>query len=155
MGRLTLGHGDARHATGLVPATPGRGRDLRCLPALGRQRVNVGLALAATLPGTYLGFFGYAAVVILASAERFADGLVQTGQQFGISPFFLVQLALAALEPGGAELIALSVAYLILAAVLMVRARHRLGPLVRDGLRTPYQRLTARPNQTPPPGGRA
>src|SRR5688572_1636545 len=85
----------------------------------GRQRVNVGLALAATLPGTYLGFFGYAAVVILASAERFADGLVQTGQQFGISPFFLVQFALAALEPGSAELIALSVAYLILAAVLM------------------------------------
>lgn len=33
----------------------------------------------------------FAAVVILLSAEQFADGLVQTGEQLGISPFFLVQ----------------------------------------------------------------
>jgi cation:H+ antiporter len=53
-------------------------------------------AWLATLPArwrraTYLGFFAFAAVVILLSAEHFADGLVQTGQQLGISPFFLVQ----------------------------------------------------------------
>jgi cation:H+ antiporter len=40
---------------------------------------------------TYLSFFGFAAVVILLSAEQFADGLVQTGELLGISPFFLVQ----------------------------------------------------------------
>jgi cation:H+ antiporter len=40
---------------------------------------------------TYLSFFVFAAVVILLVAEHFADGLVQTGQRLGISPFFLVQ----------------------------------------------------------------
>src|SRR6266542_4041092 len=53
-------------------------------------------AWLATLPArrrraTYLSFFAFAAVVILLSAEHFADGLVQTGEQLGISPFFLVQ----------------------------------------------------------------
>jgi hypothetical protein len=49
---------------------------------------------------------------------------------------------LAALVPGATELIVLSVVYLVLAVGLLVRARHLLGPLVRDGLRTPYHRLT-------------
>jgi cation:H+ antiporter len=195
--------------------------------------------------------------VILLSAERFADGLVQTGEEFGISPFFLVQwvaplaseapellvaglyawhlnttnglgtlvsskvnqwtllvgtlplvfavasgtatglpvgpaqreellltaaqslfavallvnlylsareaaalvglfllqFALAALVPGATELVALSVTYLLLAAVLLVRARNLLGPTVRDGLRTPYEQLTDQPEQVPRPGG--
>jgi cation:H+ antiporter len=206
--------------------------------------------LAALAPrprrAAYLSFFGFAALVILLSAESFADGLVETGEQLGISPFFLVQwvaplaseapellvaglyawhlntanglstlvsskvnqwtllvgtlplvfavaagagtglpvgpaqreellltaaqslfavavlvnlrisareaaalsglfllqFALAALVPGATELIALSAAYLVLAAGLLVRARHLLGPLVRDGLRTPYHQLT-------------
>ena len=200
----------------------------------------------------YLSFFGFAAVVILLSAEHFADGLVQTGNQLGISPFFLVQwvaplaseapellvaglyawhlnttnglstlvsskvnqwtllvgtlplvftvaagtatglpvgpaqrqellltaaqslfavailvnleisvreavalsslflvqFALAALVPGAAELLALSVVYLVLAVVLLWRARRRLGRLGRDGLRTPYHQLTARTSRT-------
>ena len=199
---------------------------------------------------TYLSFFGFAAVVILLSAEPFADGLVETGVQLGINPFFLVQwvaplaseapellvaglyawhlnttnglstlvsskvnqwtllvgtlplvfavaagtatglpvgpaqreellltaaqslfavailvnltisvreaaalsglflvqFALAALVPGATELIVLSVVYLVLAVGLLVRARHLLGPLVRDGLRTPYHRLTDQPS---------
>jgi cation:H+ antiporter len=204
-------------------------------------------AWLATLPArwrraTYLGFFAFAAVVILLSAEHFADGLVQTGQQLGISPFYLVQwlaplaseapellvaglyawhlnttsglgalvsskvnqwtllvgtlplvftvasagtgtglpvgpgqreellltaaqslfaiavlvnleisvreaaalsglfllqFALAALVPGGAELVILAAAYLAGAVVLLLRARRLLGPLLRDGLRTP------------------
>jgi cation:H+ antiporter len=205
----------------------------------------------------YLSFFGFAAVVILLSAEHFADGLVQTGQDLGISPFFLiqwvaplaseapellvaglyawhlnttnglstlvsskvnqwtllvgtlplvfavaagsatglpvgpaqreellltaaqslfavavlvnleisvreaaalsglflVQFALAALVPGATELIVLSVVYLVLAAVLLLRARHRLGPLLRDGLRTPYHRLADQAEAAPRPGG--
>jgi cation:H+ antiporter len=36
-------------------------------------------------------FFGYAAAVIFASAEPFAEGLVETGQELGISEFFLIQ----------------------------------------------------------------
>src|SRR6266540_825620 len=210
-------------------------------------------AWLATLPArrraTYLSFFAFAAVVILLSAEHFADGLVQSGEQLGISPFFLVQwvaplaseapellvaglyawhlnttsglstlvsskvnqwtllvgtlplvfavasgtatglpvgpaqreellltaaqslfavavlvnleisvreaaalsglflvqFALAALVPGATELVALAVTYLVLAAALLLRARHLLGPLLRDGLRTPYHRLTDQP----------
>ena len=207
-------------------------------------------AWLATLPArrrraTYVSFFVLAAVVILLSAEHFADGLVQTGEQLGISPFFLVQwlaplaseapellvaglyawhlnttnglstlvsskvnqwtllvgtlplvfavaagtatglpvgpaqreellltaaqslfavailvnleisareaaalsglfliqFALAAIVPGATELLVLAVAYLVLAAVLLLRARHLLGPLLRDGLRTPYDQL--------------
>jgi len=219
-------------------------------------------AWLATLPprrrrATYLSFFSFAAVVILLSAEHFADGLVQTGEQLGISPFFLVQwvaplaseapellvaglyawhlnttnglstlvsskvnqwtllvgtlplvfavasgtatglpvgpaqreellltaaqslfavavlvnleisareaaalsglflvqFALAALVPGATELVALAVTYLVLAVVLLVRARHLLGPLLRDGLRTPYHQLTDQPGAAPRTGG--
>jgi cation:H+ antiporter len=38
-----------------------------------------------------LAMFVYAAAVIVASAEPFADGLVHTGEQIGLSPFLLVQ----------------------------------------------------------------
>jgi cation:H+ antiporter len=204
------------------------------------------LATLAPRRAIYLSFFGYSAVVILLSAEHFADGLVQTGEQLGISPFFLVQwvaplaseapellvaglyawhlnttnglstlvsskvnqwtllvgtlplvfavaagsasglpvgpaqreellltaaqslfavailvnlaisvreaaalsglfllqFALAALVPGSAELLALAAAYLFLAAMLLFRARRLLGPILRDGLRTPYHQLT-------------
>jgi len=225
-------------------------------------------AWLATLPArwrraTYLGFFAFAAVVILLSAEHFADGLVQTGQQLGISPFFLVQwlaplaseapellvaglyawhlnttsglgalvsskvnqwtllvgtlplvftvasagtgtglpvgpgqreellltaaqslfaiavlvnleisvreaaalsglflvqFALAVLVPGGAELVILAAAYLAGAVVLLLRARRLLGPLLRDGLRTPdpqlqdERRRTARARRPPTAG---
>jgi cation:H+ antiporter len=197
---------------------------------------------------TYLSFFGFAAVVILLSAEHFADGLVQTGDALGISPFFLVQwlaplaseapellvaglyawhlnttnglstlvsskvnqwtllvgtlplvftvasgtatglpvgaaqreellltaaqslfavavlvnleisvreaaalsglfltqFAIAALVPGSTELVVLGIAYLALAAVLLLRGRRRIGPLLRDGLLTPYPQLQDR-----------
>ena len=36
-------------------------------------------------------FFAYAAGVIVASAEPFADGLIETGSKFGIDEFLLVQ----------------------------------------------------------------
>jgi cation:H+ antiporter len=194
---------------------------------------------------TYLSFFVFAAVVILLVAEHFADGLVQTGQRLGISPFFLVQwvaplaseapellvaglyawhlntanglstlvsskvnqwtllvgtlplvfavaagqatglpvgpaqreellltaaqslfavailinleisvreavalaglfliqFAMAAIVPGATELIVLSVVYLLLAALLLARGRRLLLPLLRDGLRTRFDRL--------------
>lgn len=39
----------------------------------------------------YIGLFVVAAAVILLCAEHFADSLVETGTEFGISQFFLVQ----------------------------------------------------------------
>ena len=219
-------------------------------------------AWLATLPAqrrraTYLAFFVFAAAVILLSAEQFADGLVQTGEQFGISPFFLVQwvaplaseapellvaglyawhlnttnglstlvsskvnqwtllvgtlplvfavasgtatglpvgpaqreellltaaqglfavavlvnlaistreavalsglflvqFALAAVVPGSTELIGLAMTYMVLAAVLLVRARRLIGPLLRDGLRTPYHQLADGSRAAPRAGG--
>jgi cation:H+ antiporter len=41
--------------------------------------------------GTYIGMFTVAALVILACAEHFAEGLVQTGSELGIDQFLLVQ----------------------------------------------------------------
>jgi len=38
-----------------------------------------------------IGILVYSAAVIFASAEPFAEGLVETGQSFGISEFFLIQ----------------------------------------------------------------
>ena len=40
---------------------------------------------------TFGALFVVAALVILACAEHFADGLVQTGQELGVDPFILVQ----------------------------------------------------------------
>jgi cation:H+ antiporter len=40
---------------------------------------------------TVAGFFVFSAIVILLSAEHFAEGLVATGEDLGISSFFLVQ----------------------------------------------------------------
>jgi cation:H+ antiporter len=40
---------------------------------------------------TFGALFAVAAVVILASAEHFAEGLVQTGEALGVDPFILVQ----------------------------------------------------------------
>ncbi|MHA6627747.1 sodium:proton exchanger [Pseudonocardia sichuanensis] len=40
---------------------------------------------------TYLSLFAVAALVILASAEHFADNLVQTGAELGVDEFLLVQ----------------------------------------------------------------
>ena len=40
---------------------------------------------------TYSVLFAVAAAVILASAEHFAEGLVQTGEELGVDPFILVQ----------------------------------------------------------------
>jgi cation:H+ antiporter len=41
--------------------------------------------------GTYITMFAVAAIVILASAEHFAESLVQTGSTLGIDQFLLVQ----------------------------------------------------------------
>lgn len=57
---------------------------------------------------------------------------------------FLAQFAVGALVPAslhGAELLALSAVYLLLATVQLLRSRAAIGPLLRDGLATPYGAL--------------
>jgi len=59
---------------------------------------------------------------------------------------FFAQFVIGALVPTpyhGIELIAVSVMYLVLGAVILVRNRGRLFGLLRDGLRTPHEELRA------------
>lgn len=41
--------------------------------------------------GTFIGMFVFAALVIVANAERFSEGLLGTGKAYGINEFLLVQ----------------------------------------------------------------
>jgi cation:H+ antiporter len=51
----------------------------------------VGELPSAKRKWTYSALFVFAAAVILACAEHFAEGLVQTGESLGVDPFILVQ----------------------------------------------------------------
>jgi cation:H+ antiporter len=51
----------------------------------------VGGLAPARRRGTYIAMFAVAALVILASAEHFAESLVQTGAEHGVDEFLLVQ----------------------------------------------------------------
>jgi cation:H+ antiporter len=88
------------------------------------------------------------AVAILVNLE------ISVREATALSGLFLLQFALAALVPGATELVALAVTYLVLAAALLLRARHLLGPLLHDGLRTPYHQLIDRAEAAPRAGGR-
>jgi len=85
------------------------------------ERVFVGPAAAiAALPRnvrriSVLGMFAYAAVVIFAAAEPFAESLVETGEKAGIDEFLLVQWV-APLASESPEF--------ILAGLLALRGRH-------------------------------
>jgi cation:H+ antiporter len=60
----------------------------------------------------------YSAAVIIAAAEPFADGLVETGQEFGVSEFFLIQW-IAPLASESPEV--------LVASLLAWRGRHAAG----------------------------
>ena len=64
---------------------PGRGTAPRRAGPLDRDVPN------AEPPASVIGMFVFAAVVILLSAEHFAEALVATGQEFNISEFLLIQ----------------------------------------------------------------
>ncbi|HEV3401029.1 MAG TPA: hypothetical protein VG078_04335 [Acidimicrobiales bacterium] len=100
------------------------------LPILARQREEILLTAAQSV-------FALAILANLKMSVREAWAL------FGL---FWAQFVLGAVLPKsahGAELVAVSVVYLVLAAGLLVKNRHRLAPLMRDGLRAPYERLLA------------
>jgi cation:H+ antiporter len=65
-----------------------------------------------------IGLFGFAAGTVLAAAEPFANGLVDTGQSFGINKFLLVQWVAP---------IASEAPEFILAAMLALRGRAQAG----------------------------
>jgi cation:H+ antiporter len=61
-----------------------------------------------------------------------------------LAGLFFLQFVLGAVVPGSwhdRELVGLSVLYLAIAAVVAVRKRAHLLPMLRDGLRTPYDQL--------------
>ena len=80
------------------------------------------LAIAALSPArrrlVTAGMFLFAAAVILSSAEPFAEGLVHTGEQFGLDTFLLVQW-LAPLASEAPEM--------IIAILFVLRAKPELG----------------------------
>ncbi|HEX2274233.1 MAG TPA: hypothetical protein VHG90_10215 [Acidimicrobiales bacterium] len=103
---------------------------LHGLPILSRQREELLLTAAQSV-------FALAILANLSMSVREAWAL------FGL---FWAQFVLGAVLPAslhGAELVAVSVVYLVLAVAMMVRNRRRLVPLMRDGLRAPYERLLA------------
>jgi cation:H+ antiporter len=100
------------------------------LPIVSRQREELLLTAAQSV-------FALAILANLRMSVREAWAL------FGL---FWFQFVLGAVLPAsvhGAELVAVSVLYFVLALVMMVRNRRELVPLMRDGLRTPYERLVA------------
>ena len=94
-------------------------------PELEREFVGPALALASlgkTQRRTAIALiFAFAAAVIFAAAEPFAEGLVETGKNAGIDEFILVQWV-APLASESPEF--------ILAAMLAARGRHDAGMMV-------------------------
>lgn len=94
----------------------------RTPPEAEREFVGPAAAIGAlnrnTRRWTVLGIFVYAAAVIFAAAEPFAEGLVHTGKDVGIDEFLLVQWV-APLASESPEF--------ILAGMLAMRGRHDAG----------------------------
>ena len=128
------------------------------LSTLVSSKVNQWTLLVGTLPLVFAVAAGSASGLPVGPAQReellltaaqslFAVAIlvnlaISVREAAALSGLFLLQFALAALVPGSAELLALAAAYLFLAAMLLFRARRLLGPILRDGLRTPYHQLT-------------
>jgi cation:H+ antiporter len=139
------------------------------LSTLVSSKVNQWTLLVGTLPLVFAVASGTATGLPVGPAQReellltaaqslFAVAVlvnleISVREAAALSGLFHVQFALAALVPGATELVALAVTYLVLAAVLLLRARQLLGPLLRDGLRTPYHQLTDQPEAAPRTGG--
>jgi len=98
------------------------------LPIAGRQREELLLTAAQ-------GIFALAVLVDRSLSVR--DG-------WALFSLFWLQFVIGAVLPESAhdtELIVVSIIYLGLAVILFVRGRRHVGPLVRDGVVTPYSEL--------------
>ncbi|MGI9033070.1 MAG: sodium:proton exchanger [Acidimicrobiales bacterium] len=101
------------------------------LPILARQREELLLTAAQ-------GVFALAVLVNLRLSVR---------EGWSLFALFWAQFLLGAVMPAsahGAELVVVSVVYLALAAAMVARNRRSVGPLLRDGLRTPYASLAGK-----------
>jgi cation:H+ antiporter len=99
------------------------------LPIVAQQREELFLTAAQSI-------FAVAILANLSISVR------EAGMLFGL---FWAQFVLGAIVPEswhGAELVAVGIAYLALAAFYFVRQRGELVRRLRDGLRTPYAELT-------------
>ena len=103
-----------------------------------------GLPIAATARGEVLLTAAQSvfAVAILVDLRLTA---LQAASLFGL---FWAQFAIGAFVPSsahGVERIVVSVLYLVLGAGMLVRSRDRIGPVLRDGFRTSYDKLMEGP----------
>lgn len=100
------------------------------LPIIARQREELLLTAAQSV-------FAVAILMNLRISVREAAAL------FGL---FWAQFVLGAIVPDdahGLELVIVSAVYLVLAVVILVRARGRMGALLHDGVRRPYAELAS------------
>jgi cation:H+ antiporter len=66
---------------------------------------------------------------------------ISTKEALGLFALFFAQFALGVVFHGGQERLIVSGVYLTLAVVVLIRGRRYIGPLLRDGFRTPYSEL--------------
>ena len=102
---------------------------LHGLPIVAQQREELFLTAAQSI-------FAVAILTNLSISVK------EAGMLFGL---FWAQFVLGAVVPDswhGAELVAVGILYLVLAAVYFVRQRRQVPQLMRDGLRTNYADLT-------------
>jgi cation:H+ antiporter len=67
---------------------------------------------------------------------------------------FVAQFVLGVVFRDDTELVIVSVVYLTLAAIMLVRNRRILLPVLRDGFRTPYSVLAKADDEAEPPSDR-
>lgn len=86
------------------------------------------------------------AVAVLANRS------INVREAFALLGLFLLQFVLGGVLPGGlraVERVGVGVIYLVLSFVMLVQQRRSVGPLVRDGLRTPVAELVHEPDVAP------
>jgi cation:H+ antiporter len=130
------------------------------LGTLVSSKVNQWTLLVGTLPIVFaLGFGGLHGLPIdphqreelfLTAAQSFfalavlVTLSITTREALLLFSLFWAQFVIGAVVPdsfGGLELVGLGVAYLVLGALVFLRDRTHVVPLVRDGFRTPYRDL--------------
>ncbi len=102
------------------------------LPIVARQREELLLTAAQSV----------FAVAVLSSLS------ISVKEALALFSLFWAQFVIGAIVPEsahGVELVGVSILYLVLALVIIVRARRQVPQLLRDGLRTPYAELTSGP----------
>ena len=130
------------------------------LGTLVSSKVNQWTLLVGTLPIVFaLGFGGLHGLPIdphqreelfLTAAQSFfalavlVTLSITTREALLLFSLFWAQFVIGAVVPdsfGGLELVGLGVAYLVLGTFVFLRDRAHVGPLIRDGFRTPYRDL--------------